>query len=701
MRPAATTHLWAPPEVADGGVLDGVEWIEAPSPAAEAALAAQCLREVLETPGKTAALVTPDRTIARRVAAQMARWGIDIDDSAGVPLRQTAAGRFFLLVAEAAAAGLSPVALLAALKQPLAAIGLAPAVLRREVRRLENPFLRGPKPARGADGLRAAILATKDARADPGDAARNRALATVSRIETAFAPLSDLMDADEAPFEAILASHLRVAETVAASGTKAGAERLWRGEDGEALADFAADITAYAGLVGRLRPFEYAPVLTALMTGRTVRPRFGAHPRLAILGPLEARLQHADRTILAGLNEGTWPPEPASDPWMSKEMRADFGLPAHARRIGLAAHDFAQAFGAPEVVLIRAAKTGGRPTVPARWLERLETVLIRAGLGQSFPGTRRSPRLRWEAALHRETRLCLPRPEPRPPVASRPRRLSATRVETLMCDPYSIYAQYVLKLRALAPLETDLGPAEKGTMIHKALEEFVRRHPDPPEDGAAETLIRIGREAFGAEALALPAVRAFWWPRFERIARWFVQEQAKRRATIAKSHVEIAGEVLFPAPAGDFTLAAEADRIDRLSDGSYAILDYKTGVTPGRKEVLALGKPQLVLEAAILRRGGFEGIPRGASVSRLAYWRLAGADRAGEIREFTRDKDFDPNALAEAVLEKLRRLIEAYDDPATPYRPVPDPQAAPPHNDYAHLARIKEWSLAAPGERGS
>ncbi|MEQ8442220.1 MAG: double-strand break repair protein AddB [Alphaproteobacteria bacterium] len=695
MRPASTTAAWDRIDHLSADAMTGIEWIEAPSPAMEAAIAAQALREVLETPGKTAALITPDRNIARRVASELARWGIEIDDSAGIPLRQTAAGRFFLLLAEAAASNLSPVALLGLLKHPLAAMGKSPATLRRDVRNLERVCLRGPKPGPGTSGLRSAIDGRLAGRNPPSDTAAAQARATLDLLDSRFATLLAAMrpgeaGAVQADFAALLRAHIETAEAVAETDTTPGADRLWQGEDGEELAAFLSDLIPSAHLMGGMSIADYAPSLATLMGSRTVRPRYGKHPRLAILGPLEARLQHADRMILAGLNEGTWPPAPPDDPWMSRAMRREFGLPAHERRIGLAAHDFAQAAGAPEVILIRAAKEGGQQTVPARWLERLATVLERGGLSNLLPAKAPSVRLAWHHALEAKgkTRPVAP-PAPCPPVGMRPRFLSATRVETLMRDPYSIYARSILKLEKIDGLEEPPSVADKGTMIHTALDQFVTRYAGPMDDAAVEELIRIGRDAFGTAAMANPAIRAFWWPRFVRIARWFVAEEAKRRETLEQSLTEIRGRIELAATGGPFTLYAEADRIDRLADGTYAILDYKTGGVPKKKDVVALNSPQLVIEAAILRGGGYDGIPAGAGVSQLAYWKLSGADPAGDIVEI--DK-IDPNDLADEIVERISSLIEAYDREDTPYRPIPRPELAPRYNDYEHLARNREWA---------
>lgn len=696
LRPAKTTDRWHDLTGLDEAAFDGLEWLAAPSPAAEAGLAAQCLREALETPGKTAALVTPDRMLARRVAAQMDRWGIRIDDSAGRPLSQTEAGRFFRLTAEAVSVSLGPVGLLSLLKHPMAALGGKPIDLRHAVRTLEIAGLRGPKPAAGPEGIRRALEARRGDRHGPGEDMIDQALVTLDAVEAALSPLLLALKAPEVTFDALLTAHIQAAEALAKREGAEGAEILWRGDDGEELAGFIADLTPYATLLGSVGIGDYVALIDALMQGKTVRPRMGAHPRVSILGPLEARLQHADRVVLAGLNEGVWPPDPGDDPWMSRDMRKQFGLPAHERRIGLAAHDFAQACAAPEVILLRAEKNAGQQTVPARWLERLATVTERLGLDGMLPryNGRTGIRLSWQNQLDRRDRLpVINPPMPRPPVDVRPLRLSATRIETLMQDPYSIFAGNILRLQKLDPLEADLGASDKGMMIHEALDRFMRQFPNHVPPDAVVHLLRYGEEAFGAEALARPAVKAFWWPRFERIAQWFVEREEERRPGLTVSHSEIKGEMKIPLSRGEFTLSAEADRIDRRRDGGYAILDYKTGYMPSKTKVKDLAAPQLPLEAAILKAGGFKDVEPGEIVE-LAYWKLSGGEPAGAIQV---SDDGRADELAEEVRIRLVGLIEGYEDPETAYPAVPRPGMAPRFNDYEHLARIKEWSLGGEG----
>ncbi|MSP49405.1 MAG: double-strand break repair protein AddB [Alphaproteobacteria bacterium] len=676
LTPAATSDDWRGLGPPDSAATSGLSRLDLPTAEAEARAVALVLREALETSGQRAMLVTPDRGLGRRVAAEMARWNIDIDDSGGQPLSGTPPGTFLRLLLEAAEADLAPVPLLALLKHPLASGGREPAGFRDLARRLERAVLRGPRPAPGIDGLIAALGELKES-----DEQRTLS-AFVADLGRRLAPLRTGLAAGGAGLTLLLAAHVETAEAMAAAKEAGGAERLWRTEAGEALANALAELGEAAGIFALARGADYPALYTALTEGLVVRPQRGQHPRLAILGPLEARLQTADVVVLAGLNEGTWPPEPANDPWLSRPMRATFGLPPPERRIGLSAHDFVELAAAPRVVLTRAERVEGTPTIPSRWLLRLDVVLGEEG-GQRLKAGGRTMRA-WADALDLPERtLRLAAPEPRPPVAARPTGLSVTQVETWMRDPYAVYARHILGLKALDPLDADPGAAERGQFIHDALDRFVAAFPDGLPDDAREQLLAIGRTAFGA-ALDRPGVRAFWWPRFERIADWFLEAERARRPTLAASRTEITGSMVIDG----FRLSGKVDRIDRLETGGLVILDYKTGVLPSPREVELGLSPQLPLEALIAEAGGFDDVGTGKVVG-LEYWRLSGGDPPGEIRPLAKG---DPRALIDEALTGLRDLIRRFADPETPYRSRPDPDAAPRFSDYDHLARVKEWS---------
>jgi ATP-dependent helicase/nuclease subunit B len=673
MRPAESADI--PAATVPGSAIAELARIDCANAEEEAGTIALLLREVLDSAGKTAALVTPDRGLARRVAAELRRWDIAVDDSAGTPLALTPAGAFLRLTARMAATALAPVDLLAALKHPLAAGGMEPAAFRARVRQLERAVLRGPRPGPGFAGLGAVLRGRKHA-------GLRRWL---TPLRAAGSPFVKAVGGRRARLAELLAAHVAFAEWLAAGAEESGPARLWAEESGEAAAQFVAALAAAADGHPTFPGAEYPGLLDALMTGQVVRPRYGGHPRLAIWGPLEARLQRVDRLILGGLNEGTWPEEVRADPWMSRPMRRDFGLPPLERQVGLAAHDFAQAFCAPEVFLTRAERVEGTPTVESRWLLRLDVALRRMGLDPTR--IREDPHLGYWRQIDRPADYRpRQRPEPRPPAAERPRRLSVTQIETWLRDPYAIYARQVLGLRALEPIDADPDAADRGTIIHDALDRFLRAHPDGLPDDPYGALLEAGEACFRGY-VDRPGVRAFWWPRFERIARWFAAAEAARRPHLAATWSEVKGAVTLDDGIAPFELRATADRIDRLGEGGLAIIDYKTGAVPRLKDRKAGLAPQLPLEAVIAAAGGFAGVPASA-VAELAFWRLTGGAPAGEIHGFGPNPAADMDAARTGLIDLVRR----FDDPATPYLPVPRPAAAPRFSDYAHLARILEWS---------
>ncbi|HEY0265366.1 MAG TPA: PD-(D/E)XK nuclease family protein, partial [Rhizomicrobium sp.] len=435
---------------------------------------------------------------------------------------------------------------------------------------------------------------------------------------------------------------------------------------------------------------SWPPLLRALLMKQKVRLAHGQHPRLAILGTLEARLLQFDLTILGGLNEGSWPQGAGTDPWFSRPMRASLGLEQPERSIGLSAHDFAMLAAGPSVLMTRALKADGAPTIAARWLQRLTQLL----LGLSPEGEKIEDILRpapdYAALAARMTavkqRPRLARPAPTPPADVRPRRLSVTEIETWLRDPYAIYARHVLKLAPLEALDDAIGPLERGTALHRALELFIARYPkDLPEDAVLQ-LAAIADTVF--EEAGIPkAALALWRPRFLGAAQAFIGIERERRGAIAASHLEKRGVLRFPAPAGEFTLSGRADRIDILKDGKAAILDYKTGSIPSGPQVQELLSPQLPLEAAMLSADGF-GI--GAYLAEeLIYLSLADGRKAARPVLIQNAAD-----LAARAADKLAARIVQFDDPATPYLSRVRPYRTDSVGDYDHLARVREWSAA-------
>jgi ATP-dependent helicase/nuclease subunit B len=676
LLPSGLTSLWrAMPykNSPDDTVFSDFRAIVAPTRREEADAIAVLMRETLETPGQTAALVTPDRQLARHVRACLTRWSIDIDDSGGDRALNTLPGRFLGLLAQAVSENLTPVPLLALLQHPLVSLGMARADYLDSIRRLDKFILRGVRPAGGAEGLLA--HATQIA-ADRKSKVTGADIRLLKVALDALVPLMALLDGT-ANVQDILTAHIAAAEALAVTPEQSGQDALWQGEAGRALADGFAELIAECAPLTGISQDGYAALFAEMLAPITVRPVWRRHPRLSIWGPLEARLQRADVMILGGLNEKVWPGEIESDIWMNRKMRADYKLPPLERRIGQSAHDFLQAASGGTVYLTRAEKVDGSPTVPSRWWFRLEALA-----GRPIPRADRY--LDWAHQLSAAKRAdALPPPKPKPPLAARPKKLSVTQVETWMRDPYGLYAKKILNLRTLDAIDDRPSAATKGTLLHEALELFLKEDGPKYEAEGLARLIAVGRRVF-EPVLTQPTVYAFWWPRFEHIAQWFVANEKRRAETHEVVAIESWAEATVPDT--DFTLVAKADRIDRKrASGTLEVIDYKTGNIPTTKRVAAGFAPQLPLEAWLAEVGGFEGVAA-AAVEELIYWELKGGDPVQ--RQVKPVKDV-AHTVAEA-LAGLQQLIETFSDPATPYLSNPRPDQAG-YGDYDHLARVKEW----------
>jgi ATP-dependent helicase/nuclease subunit B len=719
MRPSSATAQWhdrlQKPEIAAhiAAGMQNLAVVEAPNPEMEALAIAVAMREARHL-GKSAALVTPDRSLARRVSAALGRWNLAFDDSGGDALMETPAGIFARLVAEAATRGLEPPTLLALLKHPLLRLGGAHGALKHGIEVLELALLRGTRPQAGSGGLAADFTRFRDElrklnkgetsslhraeqRTRLGDRELDRAGQLISALRIALAPLEGFPGSRPHDFAELAQRHREV--LVNLSADEHGVATAFDGQDGMVLASAFDDLLGRQEKIGLMvETSDYAEVFQAAFADRVVRRPEQGGAQLHIFGQLEARLTEADRVILGGLVETVWPPTPRVDPWLSRPMRHELGLDLPERRIGLSAHDFAQLLGHEDVILTHSAKVGGAPAVASRFLHRLEAVAgeerweAAKAAGEKY--------FHYAAAIDQpETVEPIPQPEPRPPRETRPTGLSVTAIEDWLRDPYTIYARHILRLAPLDPVDMPLSAADRGSAIHAALGEFTQTYAGDLPDEVVRVLRSIGEKHF-APLMERPEARALWWPRFQRIARWFADWEAARRGDITAISAETRGEhEIILDNNRTFKLSARADRIERRSDGSYTILDYKTGAPPTGKQVRLGLSPQLTLEAAILRKGGFDKIEAGASVGELAYVRISGNNPPGEHRALELkirqgDKPQHPDDAADYALAQLEALIRKFEDPNQAYTSLNLSMWTARYGDYDNLARIKEWSAA-------
>ncbi|PZR33457.1 double-strand break repair protein AddB [Caulobacter segnis] len=682
LRPAEATADWlaqiaalraeAPDldPIAEG--LTGFSVIAARAEEEAAGACALLLREALETPDKTAALVTPDQTLARRVMTRLQRWGVIPDSSAGAPLAAAGSAILALHLARLVEEPLNPVRLLAVAKHPLVLgedEGEAAALLER-------------KGLRGAAPSSVKVLRTRLKDAPKALALCERVLAAVDHAASPYA------DGYARP------CHAAKALVEALEGLIAPA-RLWAGGAGECLGALMAALIQDGEPLPDASPQAFADILDRLVNEETVRVGGATHPRLRILGAIEARLVRADRLVLAGLEEGVWPQGAPIDPFLSRPMRQRLGLPPPERRVGLTAHDFAQAASAPDVVLVHCERRGGAPAVESRWLWRLKTLA--AGAGLALP--RRDDVLDWVRALDAPGHYApIARPAPTPPVEDRPRKMAVTRVEALTRDPYAVWARDILKLYPLERPDEPVEARARGTAIHAAFEKFAETYPDAVPADAAAVFERFYIEALvgaGMPPTALAREKAL----AREAAQWVADWERHRRANARKIVVEAEGKLELSINGRPFTLTAKADRIEPTPDGTAHILDYKTGAAPSQKQVDTGFSPQLTLTAAILMNGGFPDLGSPAP-GELTYVRVTGRRPAGEeqVRALSGGESEE---AARKAMDGLVKLIARYDDPGEPYRSRVAPQFVKEHpGDYAHLARVFEWSTTGDDGEG-
>ncbi len=674
LRPAPITDAW----MSEGPRLTELDQatrdltlVEADSPRSEALAIALRLRQAAET-GQTAALITPDRMLTRQVSAALDRWNILPDDSAGLPLQLSPPGRFLRHVAGLFARRLEGEALLTLLKHPLCHDGGERGAHLLHTRDLELDLRRHGPPFPDQTSLTASAIRTE---------------APEGWVSWVSAHFCDQQITGELPLTEWVDRLLSLAEAISA-GHAGDQGTLWDKNAGQKVLSVLTNLRDEAHHGGPMTAHDFVDLLGALLAREEIRDRDAPHPHIMIWGTLEARVQGADLLILGGLNEGSWPEAPAPDPWLNRQMRDKAGLLLPERRIGLSAHDFQQAIGAPEVWLTRATRSDDAETVPSRWLNRLTNLL--QGLpdqgGQTALSDMRARGrtfLNWTKTLEQAPRIdAAHRPSPKPPVAARPRRLSVTEIKRLIRDPYAIYAKHVLRLKPLDPLVQAPDALLRGIVIHEILEHFVK-------DSVLDTAL-LTRENFLKRAhdllethVAWPTARKLWLARLERIADDFLSAEINRRGDGGPVAFEAAMNlVLEPL---DFTIAGRADRIDCNSRGALRIVDYKTGTPPTESQQAKFDK-QLLIEAAIAEQGAIEGIDP-TDVAEAIFIGMGGSYKevAAPLAKEPTDK----------VLAELKELISAYLDPNQGFSSRRMLHKDTDIGDYDHLARFGEWDRTA------
>ncbi len=695
MRPSASTDTWHTVLPSLKGQLEtalhGLNLVSARDRHLEARSIALIMRKALETPHKTAALVTPDRDLALRVKSELLRWDINIDDSAGTPLTNHGLASLAALSLRSLSNGLKSADILAVLAHADCTLGFTRDELLRQLRHFEIVVLRGFANDIGPEGWQLAFARAKQAKQSK---ARLHSLA-MSLTDEDWNLLAEFVEKLTEIFTRF-GAQTESGNLHFISGFKALLMQLapdadWSKPANQIFKNVLEQLEKEAHRLATSTLQDWLEIVLHILEQQTLPSSDVTHPRLSIYGVLEARLLHADIMIVGGMNEGVWPVQPDSGPWLNRPMRSIFHMQQPERDIGAAAHDFVQALGFKTVYITWCQRLQKSPQIPSRWILRLQTVLAAAGLSATLQDGQF-----WLELAHSldagAVMMPVGKPKPCPPIATRPRQFSVTEVEKLIRDPYAIYAKKILKLEPLPVLSREPDAALRGTLFHNALKIWNERMPEKSFDANLAGLIEAGEEAF-ANLHDDPEIKIFWWPRFARIAQWLAKQDIELRTTVQNVFAEVQGSLTFSVGAISHILTARADRIDIFRNKSARILDYKSGKPPTAKEVISGISPQLPLEAAILSKNGFKTIGP-ALVEEFLYVQITGSNPAGDLKYIDPGLNLTIDELAQKHLSGFQQLLSRYQNKSQAYLPRVAIQKDRDFSDYDHLSRHLEWILA-------
>lgn len=636
--------------------IDNLTIIETDNSFEEAKAIALILKETLQTPKKTACVVTQDRELAKQISFNMQKWDILINDSSGVELKNTPVANFFKLIAQMAKSRFAPIDFLSCLKHPLASMGLKPGQVKPIVREIELKILRGVRPQNFLFEL------------------EKIAPEWFCQIIQSGEKFASSLNSKDASLEEIIQNHIEFAYKIAKTDQDLAEINLWGRDYGEQFKNWFDDFLNHASYLEDFHPSSYLGVFDAFLSGIKWRPKYGFHPRVSILTPMEARLQHFDVVILGGMNEGVWPQNINPDYWLNNSIREKLDLPNIQSDIGKSAHDFAKLFCFPNVYISRAEKSGTSHNIASRWLLKLDAILkISNSTNYVKP---KQDWTNWASVLENPSNIEYSQPPcPKPAVKYRPKKLSVSTISKLMRNPYDVYASKILKLKPLDKIDQDPNNADFGNIVHDILDIYNKGHSLSANfDQNYQTLINIGNDRFSQKSIP-DSLRLMWWLKFESLAKWFVEEDSERRKIVSKIYSEITGELIID----DYTITAKADRIEIMKNSNTAqIIDYKTGSIPSKKDIVNGFAPQLSIEAIMLDNNAF-GVPTKTQL--IEYWKL---NKDSKINGFSSNLE----ELLNSTEQGIKKLINTFNKESTPYLYKPTSYNDSYDTEYDHLSRV-------------
>lgn len=358
---------------------------------------------------------------------------------------------------------------------------------------------------------------------------------------------------------------------------------------------------------------DFVELLKQILTGgRVFSPRKNSNIIIAKAGDIS--LINYDLVIMSDMNENSYPNVKQKNPWINKDLQEKIGMPSAQDNLNKLFYEFYLNTQNPQIIITKSLKDlSNKSTLPSQFV-----LSLKKNLADHLLEAKAKP-------VYVKT---ISQVEPKDHVTSHifPRILYATDIELLIKSPYNFYAKKILLLRKTREISQQTELADFGNVFHKIIEEYTKNYVVGRQDKISR-LKEIAANVINNTQFPL-IFKEIWRTKIDHMASEIIEFDEKLRAENIYNYSEIKGSIKLLINGQEVAIAAIADRISMNKDGQVSIIDYKTGQAPSKQDVLNGIAPQMMIEAIILREGGFHmDLPKTLidilSVTKLIYVKIA------------------------------------------------------------------------------
>jgi ATP-dependent helicase/nuclease subunit B len=626
---------------------------------------------------KNIALVA-NQELSQRLELLLSYWNIPFNNNYGKKFILHGVVRYLMLIVEVYNENYRANKLLSLLKNNFTRFGYDREKLLKNIQLFEEYILHNGVNRNGMESYRVNLRSVEN------EQTREDLTEFFDRIESYFA----ILDGKNLPLEKLVQNHLQLAEKLAGSVENDGADILWHSEEsGEKVRElFYGELLLQSKYFGNSNIADYEYILNFLISERSYSDDYSLYPAVNITSVQEAQLINYDLVIIANLNDGANPMNTPPDPWMSRKMRIDLGLPPRETEIGKSYFNLIQLVAQKKVLLTRSRNVDGTPSIKSRFLQRLETMLHCNGLGLATnEAIVRGFQKYHSFEYNLENNIYKVRPQPKPPVNLRPRNLSATNIDLLNLNPYDIYVKKILALKKTNPLEKENIHARVGIILHSIFERYSRDYEKYRRSGSGALALLV-KDTLDHSFANDQLLTELYYDRVLETTRYFIELDERSRKENYSITLEDWNECDLGA-GKNFFLSARIDRMEKLNN-SMRIIDYKTGTAPSKTDIICGWRLQLPVEALILSKSR-----PGIDIESLQYWLVKQKNcKVTEINDGEKMRGTNNIILIRELVKKteefVMKLVDLFDNEFTGYTAT---NRNSHYSDFNHLSRLEEW----------